>query len=157
GEVEQRAAEAVHLVDQHAIHLPLGDVGQKVSEGRPVHVGAGKPAVVVVAPQALPAFLLLALDVGLGGGTLGVQGVEVLLQPLLAGLAGVDGTADRALVRQALSFVHGCSPFCARRKNKKPLQWQPVTALATADREGYLVPSNSKPWVRTRTCRVRPL
>ena len=41
-----------------------------------------------------PAFVLLADDVGLAGLALGVEGVELLLQPILGGLARVDGAAD---------------------------------------------------------------
>jgi hypothetical protein len=42
-----------------------------------------------------PAGMGLTADVGLRGVMLGVQGVEVLLKPIVGGDAGVDGAADR--------------------------------------------------------------
>jgi len=47
GEVEQRPTQAVHLVDQHAVHPPRLDVRHQPLQGGPFHVAAGKAAVVV--------------------------------------------------------------------------------------------------------------
>src|SRR3954452_20812605 len=44
--------------------------------------------------QREPALVLLAHDVGLAGLALSVERVEVLLEPLLRGLARVDGAAN---------------------------------------------------------------
>ena len=95
GEVEQRAAEAIDLVDDHAVDASGGNVGQKTLQRRPFHVAAGEAAVVVAVGQADPAFVLLAGDIGLGRFALGIQGIELLLQAFFGGLAGVDGAADQ--------------------------------------------------------------
>jgi hypothetical protein len=72
-EVEQAAAESVHLVDDHAVHPAGFDVRQQSLEGRAVSVAAGEPAVVVPVRQAVPALGPLAGDVRLGGLPLGVE------------------------------------------------------------------------------------
>ena len=58
--------------------------------------------------QAGPALVLLADDIGLAGLALGVEGVEVLFQPLVRGLPGIDRAAQLAagLIR------HGCHRCC---------------------------------------------
>ena len=48
--------------------------------------------------KQMPALVLLAGDVGLAGLALGVEGVELLFQPLLAALAGVDRAAKPFLI-----------------------------------------------------------
>src|SRR5439155_16052596 len=105
------------------------------------------------------AHFLLAGDVGLGGLALDVERVELLLQTFLGGLAGVDGTAD--LGRSALfgGLIHAAPPRPARahRKKWKPLQWAPVTALATALSDLYVCPAYAKLAASTSTCRVWPL
>ena len=53
-EVEQGAAEAIDLVDDHAVDLAGLDVGHEALQGGPVHVAAGEAAVVVAVGQAAP-------------------------------------------------------------------------------------------------------
>ena len=60
GEVEQRPAQAVHLVDHHAVDPPGLNVGQEAFDGGPLHVAAGEAAVVVAVGKAGPAFTGLA-------------------------------------------------------------------------------------------------
>src|SRR5918997_1438062 len=69
------------------------DVGEQAGESRSVERASREAAVVVAVGQAAPALVGLALDEGLGCLALGIKGVEVLLQAVLGGLAGVDGTA----------------------------------------------------------------
>ena len=57
GEVEQRATEAIDLVDDDAVDLAGLDVGQQALQGRSFHVAAGEAAVVVAVGQAGPAFV----------------------------------------------------------------------------------------------------
>jgi hypothetical protein len=78
GEVEERAAQAVDLVDDHDVDLPDLDVGEESLEGRPLDVCAGEIAVVVAVVDESPA--RLPLDVGGAGLPLGVERVEVLLE-----------------------------------------------------------------------------
>src|SRR5262249_46943472 len=132
GEIEKRAAEPVHFVDDNAVDLAGLDVDEQSPECGPVHVGAGEAAVVVVLGQADPAFVLLAGDVGGGRLVLRVQAVEILVEPFFGGLAGVDRAAHLAFETAASLGGHACCSLAASPKKRKPLQCEPVTALATA-------------------------
>src|SRR4051812_2118134 len=79
----------------------------------------------------------LALDIGLAGFPLGVQGVEFQIQVMLSGLSGVDrttkglGFAIHAATSGACSFL----PLLSRRpKNLGPFQFVPVMTRAIAVR-----------------------
>src|SRR3546814_3984129 len=58
---------------------------------RPFERSAGIPAVVVTFAHANPALSALAGDIGLAGLALGIEAVELHVQPFFAGFAGVDG------------------------------------------------------------------
>jgi hypothetical protein len=90
-----------------------------------------------------PAQAGLRLNVGGTGFPLGIQGVEVLFQPLLRRLAGVNPTSERS--------------WCAHiPKNLGPDQWVPVIALAMVDSERCRFPSQRKPPSTASTWWVRP-
>jgi hypothetical protein len=74
----------------------------------------------------------LTADIGLRGVMLGIQRVEVLLEPVLGRHAGVNGAANR-LGGPAL---HGrtSDDDLSRPKNLGPDQRVPVMAKATLDR-----------------------
>src|SRR5579875_1813842 len=113
--------QAVHLVDDHAVDLARLDVGQESLERGPLHVAAGKAAVVIAVGQARPALAGLALDERLAGLALGVERVELLLQALFGGLAGVDGAADDRQRRWRpvpVIPLHASPPFSPRRKKR---------------------------------------
>ena len=146
GEVGERAGQAVDLVDDHDID-PFGrDVGEQTLQRRPLHIAAGIAGVVVELGQRLPAFMLLAAHIRLAGLPLGVEGIELLLEPFLRRLAGVDRAANAAAARTLpgclrrrrplgwthRSVVHGRAPFrSASPKNLGPDQWAPVISRAT--------------------------
>jgi hypothetical protein len=72
-------------------------------------------AVVILIADQNPALGSLAGDVGLAGLSLGVQAVELLLQPFLGRLARVDGAALEtdgicALLHQSLPRFHSRNP-----------------------------------------------
>ena len=94
GEVGQRAGQPVDLVDDHDLHFAGLDVGEQPLERRPLHRAAGEAAVVVEVAHGDPAGVLLARDVGLAGLALRIERVELLLEPLLGGFAGVDGAGN---------------------------------------------------------------
>ena len=96
GEIRQRAAEAVDLVDHDHVDQPGLDVAQQPLQRRALQRAARDPAVVVVVGQRDPALALLAGDVGEPGLALGMEAVELLLQALLGGLPGVDRAAELA-------------------------------------------------------------
>ncbi len=94
GEVGERARQAVDLVGDQEIDFARLDVGEELLQGRSVHRAAGVAAIVVMLRQHGPALVPLALDEGLAGLALGMQRVELLLQPLLGGFAGVDRATE---------------------------------------------------------------
>src|SRR5215471_6641062 len=77
----------------------------------------GEATVVEAVGQATPALVPLAGDIGLSGFALGVEAVELLLQPLVGGLPRVDGAAHR-LQGHAGVLAHAASLL--RRKKRKP-------------------------------------
>src|SRR5262249_54315502 len=109
--------------------------------------------------QHRPAGMGLAMDVGFGGFPLGIERIEILVQTFLGAFARIDGAAQwRGRRRFRLARVgHSFPRFSVRPKKKCPEQCAPVTALATALSERYVLPSNAKPCSRTSTWSVRPL
>jgi hypothetical protein len=107
GKVEQRAGEAIHLVDHNAVGASGANVGEELLERGAVHVGAGIAAVIVVSGRQRPAFGTLAGDEGLGGITLRIEGVEVLFETFFGGLAGVNGAIGWTALR-AQRRMSGC-------------------------------------------------
>ena len=60
----------------------------------------------------MPAFMALARDEGLAGLALGMERVELLLEPFLGGFAGIDGAA-KALGSSAALLSHlPAPPLC---------------------------------------------
>ena len=76
-------------VDPYGLHID-----EQFLQGRPVHRAAGKAAIIVTVPDQPPALVSLALDVCLGRLTLSVEGVEILLKPLVGRDARVDRTSQ---------------------------------------------------------------
>ena len=95
GEVQERPAESIHLVDHDAVDLAGFDVRHQPIQSGPVHAAAGESTVVVVLGNADPAFVLLAGDERLGRFTLGVERIEFQLEAFFTGFAGVDRAANR--------------------------------------------------------------
>ena len=78
----------------------------------------------------------LAPDVGLAGLALGMQGVEVLLQPFLGRFAGVDGAANNRAATSAsgtsnLAMVAASAPH--------------DHAISSNGRRGSLLPAGTRP------------
>ena len=96
GKIHQRAAQPVDLVDHDDVDPLALDVGQQPLQRRPLQGRARDAAIVVAVGHQHPAFGLLAGDIGLAGLALGVERVELLLQALFGGLAGVDRAAELA-------------------------------------------------------------
>ena len=90
GEVHQRAGQPVYFVHDHDLDPASGYVGEQALKRGPVQGPAGESAIVVGRRDEAPALTLLAADESLAGLALGMEGIEVLLQPLFGGFAGVD-------------------------------------------------------------------
>ena len=84
------------LVDHHDIDQPVLDVLHQPLQAGAFQRSAGDAAVVILIADQHPAFGSLAGDVRLAGLTLGVEAVELLLQPFLGGFPGVDGAPQLA-------------------------------------------------------------
>ena len=64
GEVGERPRQAIDLVDDHNVDPALSDVGEQLLQAGSVQAAAG---VVIMISDQSPAFVGLALDVGLRG------------------------------------------------------------------------------------------
>src|SRR5258708_39738905 len=93
----------------------------------------------------------LTADIGLRGVMLGIKRVEVLLKPIVGRDAGVDGAADW-LDRPLLHGRASDAALSRSPKNLGPFQREPVTAKATLDRLGEVLPFQEKPAASTMTC-----
>ena len=130
-EIGQRAGQPVDLVDDDAVDPAGLDVGEQALQRRALQRGAADTRRRRSGLDERASPLALALDVGLAGRALGVEGVELLLQALLAGFPGVDRAADLGL---DLGPAHPPLPVLRRPKNSGPDHWVPVIARATAER-----------------------
>ena len=95
GKVRQRPGQAVDLIDDDDVDLPGADILQQPLQVRPVGRAAGVAAVVIAGADQGPAGMGLALDIGRRSIVLGIQRVELLVEPMLGGDTGIDGAADR--------------------------------------------------------------
>jgi hypothetical protein len=57
GKIGERAGQPVDLVDDDNINPPRSDVGEQPLRSRPIHRGAGEPAIVISLGQGCPAFV----------------------------------------------------------------------------------------------------
>jgi hypothetical protein len=105
-EVGEGAGETVDLVDNDNVELASSDLVQQILQGRAIQRSAGQAAVVEPVPNQYPAFVRLALDIGLTGLPLGVQRVEGQIQIVLGRLARVD----RAALAFGSDSLHGPPP-----------------------------------------------
>ena len=94
GKVGERAGQPVNFVDHDDLDLAVADLGEQMLQCRPFQIPAGAPAIIVGLRQTGPALMALAPDKRFAGLALGMQRVELLLQPLFGGFAGVDRTAQ---------------------------------------------------------------
>jgi hypothetical protein len=97
GEVAEGSREAVDFVDHHRIDSPPFDVDQETFEGGTFHGGTRATAVVIHLRQRRPTLMLLTEDEGLASLALSIERVEVLLEALFGGLAGIDRAAASGL------------------------------------------------------------
>src|SRR5258707_853695 len=118
------------------INLPGADVVQQSLQVGPVGGSAGVPPVVIAGPDQGPAGMGLALDVGGGCLVLGVQRVELLVEPMLGGDPRIDRTADRfdgGSLHGRVSIADRSS-LSRRPKKRGPFHLVPVIAKAILER-----------------------
>jgi hypothetical protein len=117
------------------------DIRQQALQGRPLQRAAGHAAIVVAVGHQHPALGALAGDVGLAGLALGVEAVELHVEPLLARLAGV-GTRSAELLHRAgmvasarvdLRLMPADLRWFLRPKKVQPFQRVPVMCRATEE------------------------
>ena len=93
-EVGKRARQAIDLIDDDNVDLAQSDVREERLQGRALQGAAGETAVVIALGTEPPALVRLRLDIGLGCLALGIERIELLLEPMLGGFAGVDRAAQ---------------------------------------------------------------
>jgi hypothetical protein len=131
GEIRQRPGQQVDLVDHNHVNFPGPDIGQELLERRAVGRPAGIAAVAIPGPDEGPALRRLAAYIGFGGVMLGIERVEILLQPMLGGDPGIDGAANPF----GRPMAHDGRSMRPRRPKKRgPDHRVPVIAKATAER-----------------------
>ncbi|MEI2707375.1 MAG: hypothetical protein V9E89_19545 [Ilumatobacteraceae bacterium] len=134
GEVGERAAEAVDLVDHHHIDQPVLDVSHEPLQAGAFQRAARDAAVVVLIADQHPALGPLAGDECLAGFALGMKAVELLLQPFLGGFPGVDGAAKLADDLRFFRRLRHVRPlWFLRPKKTQPFHLVPVMPRAMAD------------------------
>ena len=110
GEVGERPGQAVDLVDDDDVDLLGPNLLEQRLQGRALQRGAGEAAIVEAVRDQAPALMRLALDIGLAGFALGVEGVEGEIEIMLGRFARID--------RAALGLWHDrlreCPKFCVR-------------------------------------------
>ena len=85
---------------------PVGlDIFQETLQGRALKGRTRDATIVIHLGQAGPALVFLAEDIGFTRLALGIEGVEVLLQPFFMGLARIDRAADRGVVPPLLGLA----------------------------------------------------
>src|ERR1700733_3438847 len=177
GEVGERAGQPIDLIDDDHVDPSRLHVDEQLLERWPLHRPAGEAAVVVTIPNQPPALMRLALDVGLARLPLGVEGIEILLKPLLGRDARIDGAPQAAPDRLVLHgeaspadapfALQALVPFLLFRrsvptsagvvfpwrspKKRWPFQVVPVIALAIWDRLPKVWPFQAKPSSRIMT------
>ena len=102
GEVGERSGQPIDLINDDDVDPSGLNIDEQFLQSRPIHRAAGKSAIVVTIPDQPPALVSLALDVSLGRLTLSVEGIEVLLKPLVGRDARVDRTSQAPLGCQIL-------------------------------------------------------
>ena len=97
GEVGERSGETVDLVDDDHVDPAEFDFAEQPFQGRALKVAPGIGGVVVMLGQELPSLRSLTLYICLAGLPLRVEGIELLIEPVLGRFAGIDGAAQRSL------------------------------------------------------------
>ncbi|MPM54196.1 hypothetical protein SDC9_100970 [bioreactor metagenome] len=103
GEVQQRTRQTVQFVDDHRVNPPCPDVVQQTLQRGPFQIAAAESAIVITFRKALPVSMFLAEDERLPGFALGIEAVELHVQPFVGAFARIDGTPDRCV-----DFSHVC-------------------------------------------------
>ena len=121
-----QGGQAVHFINDNHVDLAGPHILQEALQCGPVGVAAGEAAVIVFGSQQRPPRVRLASDISLRRIKLGVEGVEVLLEPLVgrdarplspsAPRASLSGSVEtgrrrprRRLRREAQHHINGSS------------------------------------------------
>ena len=130
-EIHERTRQAVDLVDDDDVDGARLNVGHQSLKGRALEGSAGVAAIIVAVADQEPALGALARYIGLAGLPLGIQRVELHVEALLAGFAGIYRAPELSDHRLA----HEEPRWLLSPKNTRPFQRVPVMARATAERD----------------------
>ena len=114
GEIGERPGQAVDLVNDNDLNLASLDIGEEPLQGRALYRAAREASVVVHFGARDPSGVTLARDVGLTCFALRVERVELLLEPIVGRLAGVDRAAENHAGLRAIRLPHVRPPRSRR-------------------------------------------
>src|SRR5260370_27231728 len=134
-EVGQRSRQAIDLVDDNNIKLPRADIVQQSLQVGTIGGPAGITTVIISRPDHGPAGMGLALDVGGSGIVLSIQRIELLVESVFRGDAGVDGTAGRADRRSLYdrAFASNRASLSLKPKKRGPVHLVALIAEAALE------------------------
>ena len=110
GEIGQRSGQAVDLVNDDDLNLASLDVRQQPLQGRPFHCAAGEAAVIIHVWNRHPAGVTLARHISLAGFALGIERIELLIEPVVGRFARVDRATDSHAGFRVIRLAHACPP-----------------------------------------------
>ena len=136
GKIGERAGEAVDLVDHDDVEAAGLYVSKQLLQPGSVGRATRIAAIIIMAAHQRPAGMRLTADIGLGGITLGVERVEILVEPVIGGHPGINRTADPRALCRGHARASGSITFGLSRRPKKrgPFQRVPVMAKAVSER-----------------------
>ena len=106
GEIGERPGQAVDLVNDNDLNLASLDIGEEPLQRRPLHGAAREAAIVIHFGERDPSGMTLARDVGLTCFALGVERVELLLEPIIGRLPRVDRATENHAGLRAIRLSH---------------------------------------------------
>src|SRR5271168_1433831 len=90
GKVGKRPGEPVDLIDDDDVDLPGSHIVKQYLKGRALQGCSGQAPIIIPAADEPPAFVGLTLYVGFAGLALGVERVELEVEIMFGGFAGID-------------------------------------------------------------------
>src|SRR6266567_1700807 len=161
GKIQQRPAQPVHLIDDHAVDVPGLYVDEQSLQCLTFEIAASVAAIVIALRDQSPARVTLAPDVSLPAFSLCFETIERLIETFFGRLPCVDAAPQSGPLRAIrVRLRHGAHAFLAMAfralaKNRNPFHCVPLILRATALSDRYTSPSYRNPFSSTSTVMMR--